>query len=237
MLEELHRPRLLGGCGRAAEHAPVGGIDACGVAHRGLHEDARGDVGLLVNEITIEHEQRLRWHVGHVAAGREQAGLGEVKHLQDLRHAAAHNGQVDAAHHAFVLEHPIHMGLAQVGVRHGADHGAFGGFHIKLACDGQDGIADRLGIEAALGGVPERDVVGIDALILRIAGAAELVGVAEHDVADQAFHRPAVLHEAGGEAVEQRLVAGPGAHLAKVVGRGDDARAEKLNPHAVHRHT
>ena len=111
-----------------------------------------------------------------------------------------------------------------------------GGVEIELPARGEHRVADRLGIEPARACAPEQAVVGIGLEVRRVARAAELVGAAEHDRADELLHRPAVAHELHGERVEQfgmaRLLAG----RAEIIRRAHEALAEEMQPDAIHQH-
>ncbi len=49
---------------------------------------------------------------------------------------------------------------------------------------------------------------GSAAKFFGVVGGAHLVGAAEHDLADELLHGPAVLHEADGEMIQQLGVRG-----------------------------
>lgn len=68
-------------------------------------------------------------------------------------------------------------------------------------------------------------------------GRREGVGAGEHQLPHHLLERPAVFaDEAVGEMVQQSGVRGPGTGDAEVVGRGDQAPAEQVHPHAVDGH-
>ena len=105
-----------------------------------------------------------------------------------------------------------------------------------LAGDGEHGVADLLGIEAARGDVPEQAVLGIGELRLRGDGIRRglHVGRAGDDEAVELLETPSIFHEPLREPVEQLGVRGLLAERAEVARIHREAVAEVELPHAVH---
>ena len=107
---------------------------------------------------------------------------------------------------------------------------------VELAADGQHGVADFLGGQAAGRAAPQQAVGGVlfhaEVFHCRVfRGLA--VGVAEQNLTVQRFDFPAACYQLARQIVEQLRVAGALAHESEVVGRVDDSPVEIAEPDAV----
>ena len=140
--------------------------------------------------------------LGRVAVGDDEAGFGEVEQFHGFGNEPADDRQVDAA---FAGEGGIADGIgaaAERGIADGGDGGGARRLGVEDAADGQHGVADGLGFEAAGGGSPEERVVGVEVGRLRGGGRGELVGAAEDDLAEQFLEGTAGRLELEREVVE-----------------------------------
>jgi hypothetical protein len=119
---------------------------------------------------------------------------------------------------------------------HRRHHRAHRRVALEPAADSEEYVAEDLGIEAARRHAPQQLVVGIDGAARGSRRRREAVDPRRHQPAHQPLHAPAVGHEPTGQRVEQfGMGRGPAAG-AEVVGRGDEAAAEEVQPDAVDRH-
>ena len=107
---------------------------------------------------------------------------------------------------------------------------------IQITRRGEHGITQGLGIEPAAVVTREQEIVGILFTHLVITQAAELIGAAENDAADETLDGPAFAHETGGEVVEQFRMRGPLTRGAEVIRGAHQTLAKKMLPHAVDHH-
>ena len=196
-------------------------------------------MGLLDDEGVVEEGEGLG---GDGAAGALADGavdVGEVEGFEEVEAFVAEGGGVEGA--AGVGEDVVVFEVlrgAAVGVDGGGlDVGAEEGL-IEGAGEGEDGVAEGVGVEAAAVGAPEEfvfGVFGVGGLPVGVVGGegGELVGAGEDEAADEFFEGPAVGDEVVGEVVEEEGVGGGVASGAEVVDGADKAFTEEVHPDAV----
>ena len=108
-------------------------------------------------------------------------------------------------------------------------------FGREFAADFEQGVADGFGFEALAVHAPEETVLRVEAQSLGVVGAAEPVGTAEDESAEETLLRPPVGHEARRQVVEQFGVGGAFAAFAEIVDAADEPFAEELLPKSIRR--
>ena len=103
----------------------------------------------------------------------------------------------------------------------------------EFAADGEERVADSLGIEALTVHAPVGFVGGIKFGGIGDTGAGESVGVAENEGAEELLLGPVVRHKTGGEMVEKFGVGGEFSACAEVIDARDEANVEQLLPDSV----
>ena len=198
-----------------------------------LGDEARGEAfGLFVDEWIVEQVEGLQRRGAGGARGGAGARVGSVEDgqigmpLDALRHEidAAFAGFVGGFERVVLREFPV--ALRRKGMR-------AAGRAVERAAEGEQGVADAFGVEAAAGKGGEQRVVRVLGEGVRVTRAGEAVGAREHDGAVQFFHRPAFGDEARGEPVEQFGMGRWLALFAKIVRRRDESFSEMLLPDAV----
>ena len=232
---------VFGGGGGAAEGGePEVGDAGVGGGEGFVGEEALGGGGgLFDDEGVVEEVEGLG---GDGAAGALADGavdVGEVEGFEEVEAFVAEGGGVEGA--AGVGEDVVVFEVlrgAAVGVDGGGlDVGAEEGL-IEGAGEGEDGVAEGVGVEAAAVGAPEEfvfGVFGVGGLPVGVVGGegGELVGAGEDEAADEFFEGPAVGDEVVGEVVEEEGVGGGIASGAEVVDGADEAFTEEVHPDAV----
>ena len=138
----------------------------------------------------------MRRDVGRLAAAAHEAWLGEVEHGERIGQQLAGDRQIDGARvgagagfHEHILRHPRIGELLELPDRTVAalgDRRANRRSEIELTARGEDGVPDRLGVEPPLAHAPDERVLRIGGEVLLVERRGELVGAAEHDLANQA---------------------------------------------------
>ena len=107
---------------------------------------------------------------------------------------------------------------------------------IKFAAQVEDGIAQRLELQAPHIGPPEQPVVRILFRVGGIVAAALLIRGGEEDDFVQLLQRPSFLHESRGEIIEQFRMAWRRGLVAQIVGRADQSLSEMMQPETINQH-
>ena len=216
----LGLPAQAGQVGEALLHLPGAGLAGKGLAEHPAHALVLGPTGehplrpvsRPAQDVRIvEQGQRLRRHVGGVAAAAAAERHRRIEGGQERIQRVAHHLDVDAA-----------PGLAA------ADRLAVQA-RIQAARHAQDGVADRFGLKPAHAPVAEQLVVRIR----RAAAGLALEGLAGEQQAQQGLDRTAAVDEAPRQQVEQFRMRRRRTELAEIVGGGDQAAAEDVVPEAV----
>ena len=123
------------------------------------------------------------------------------------------------------------MGVAALALLELDGRAAQGG--VQFAAHGEEGIAHGLEFQALDIGAPQEAVLGVQFGVTGIVLAALLINAGKHDEAVEFFDGPTVLHEAGGQVIEQFGMARRVGLVAEIVRGGDKALAEMMHPDAV----
>ena len=107
---------------------------------------------------------------------------------------------------------------------------------VQAAGNGEQAVANDLGLGAAGRPTPEEDVVRVAGEVRRVRLRILTVGRAGDDQAVDCLHAPAAFHEFGREPVEQGRVRRPLAVAAEVVDRRHDRPAEMTAPEMIDGH-
>jgi hypothetical protein len=108
--------------------------------------------------------------------------------------------------------------------------------HVKLAPGEEERIARLLEVEPLAVLPPQQPILGIDRVRFGNVIARLLIHGRGHDQLVQLLDRPAVVHEAHGEVIEQLRMRRRLAARAEVAGRAHEALAEVMQPDAVDHH-
>ena len=201
----------------------------------GLAAQSRGEgVRPLEGEPSVEQVERLQRRDRRGALRLRLAGVGAVERPEEVVEHRARLGLVDHAAEVAGLEgllghvdlHVVVHRFEQVEPR--AAHG-----QVEFAGGGQHGIAQHLGLEAARRVAPEVPGLGVDRGGARHEPRSLAVAPGVEDQPMDMLQRPAVIHEFGGEEIEQLRVRGPGAVEAEVARRVHEAGPEMVMPEAV----
>ena len=133
-----------------------------GVVPRVLQQRLREGAGLLLHERAVHQVQGLRrdHRAGPLAVGHVR--LGEVEHLEEVEHRVPDHRQVDAPAAVVVPGRVgrvlvVHVGEVAVVQERPADP------RVERAGHGEEGVADRLGLQPAAVEVPEEPVLRVTA--------------------------------------------------------------------------
>ncbi len=103
----------------------------------------------------------------------------------------------------------------------------------SLPLDGQDRVAQRLGIETLAIGAPQEAIVGVDCRVSGVARGRLAVDRAHHDQLVELLEGAAAIAELHRQPVEQLRMRGQRAHVTEIVGRVDDSGSEVIMPDAI----
>ncbi len=107
---------------------------------------------------------------------------------------------------------------------------------VERPGDGEDAVADDLGLGASGCPSPEEHVVRVPGEVGRVGMRVASIRGARDDQPVDRLHAPAAIHQLGGQPVQQRGVARRLAVAAEVVHRRHDRPAEVPAPDVVDRH-
>ena len=107
---------------------------------------------------------------------------------------------------------------------------------VQIAADGQDTVADPLGLDAPRREAPQQSAARIhrEGLWARQAGLPP--GGRGQDAPLQVLQAPTVLDQVAGQPIQQLRMRRLGAVLAEIVGRVDQPHSELMLPHAIDNH-
>jgi hypothetical protein len=172
--------------------------------------------GLIDEEGIVQERERLRGDVGDVAASHRRGGGGKIEGGEERIEVVAFHAQVERATRRVTDDR-----FAEAG-------------RIESSRDREEGITDRLGLEAAEREGGKEAIVRILFPGLRRGTTRLTPRFGEDEFADERLERPLhLVAEPPGEVVEQFGMARFPAEPAEIVGGGDESFAEKMVPDPV----
>ena len=229
----LEPHRHLFGIGLAAERLSEHRRHPLGRLAAAVGKEPAGPmVGHGEDEWVVHEDQRLRWHARDVALSGGDLRCREIEADEEWRRRHDRHLEVDRAPPfpvEWAGEEPL-GGILEKAVRSDRTPSEPG---IEPARDGEEAVADPLGVEPAGGMVVEETVVGIGDE--RCCGSARALaeGLREDEPADEPFCRPAIAHEFDRQKIEELRMGGAVAEPAEIARRGNQAGAEHPLPDPI----
>ena len=219
----------------------TGHLEAGVSAHLAL-DPQREPIRLIEQEVAVHHVERLERRRAARPLWLHLAGVGAVEGAEEAVELGARLALVDHATEVVVGEHRLRgVDLHVVRVRLEEVEAGAPPRRVEAAADGEDGVAKRLGLEAAWRIPPEESGARVGGEAVRPRGARLSVGAARHDEPVQPLQPPPVggarrIDQLTGQPVEELGMTRSTTVDAEVARRVHEARAEVVVPEPIHDH-
>ena len=192
-------------------------------AGTGLDFGALGQVARLLNgEGAVHEKQGLLRHRRGEPLWTGRVRTGEIE-------GAEHTGEVLSLDKA--VNGPAIRGEVVDDV-----HCVSAGGQIEIARQGKEGVAGFLEVESLAVHFPKQPVVRVQLRAAALALAALLIRAGKEDEPMQLLQGPPLIHEAGGEIIEQFRMCRRVGPQTKITRCADQARPEMMQPDAIDQH-
>ena len=172
--------------------------------------------------------------LGEIAREVGAVLMADIAHPAGLVAAGLHPTPIGHAHYVTTTTHKTLRGpRGGMIMCRAQDAATLDRRQVELSGDRQHRIADLLRLDAPRTHSPEKRVVRVGLVVLHVVGRGKLVRMAGHEMSDQLFRAPAVVHEPDGQMIEQGGVARTLTGAAEVVRCGHESAAEQVMPETV----